>query len=294
MPNGKTICTACNYIYDEAESKASFNSLSDRWVCPECGANKEMFQPCSCVQLADSQYIVETAVGELVAANPHYALIFKKYDIDYCCGGKLTLRQVCKTKNIDSKILIADLKASASLRQDTPESDWNKESLEKLIEHIITDYHVPLRKQLTFIEELARKVARVHARTHPEMVKLLDVLTGFKNQLELHMQKEEMVLFPAIIRLESGQGLKGFGCGGGIDHPITVMTEEHEQAGSALETMRKLTNNYAPPEDACTSFRLLLNSLESLESEMHCHVHKENNILFPRSLQLTNSTVACG
>jgi regulator of cell morphogenesis and NO signaling len=133
--------------------------------------------------------------------------------------------------------------------------------------------------------QLAQKVAKVHGDNHPEMVKLAGIFEHFKMQLELHMQKEEMILFPAIACMESGTPGPAFGCGG-IENPIYVMTQEHEDAGDALSEMSRLTNGYTPPEDACNSFKVLLFSLARLASEMHQHVHKENYILFPRAIAL--------
>lgn len=252
-----------------------------------------MFQPCSCVQVeVPVKLHGDMSVGDLVAKSPQYALTFKKHQIDFCCGGKLTLRQVCAEKDINLAELIAKLMERERDKQGCGQ-DWTKASLKELTEHIIETYHVPLREQLTFIEQLAQKVARVHGQSHPEMVTLLNEFTGFKSQLELHMQKEEVVLFPSIVKLEAGESLRFFGCGGGIDHPISVMLQEHDDAGKALESMRSIANNYIAPPDACNSFRLLLTMLETLETEMHWHVHKENNILFPRSLELMKPTVGC-
>jgi regulator of cell morphogenesis and NO signaling len=116
------------------------------------------------------------------------------------------------------------------------------------------------------------------------MVKVNEIFQTFKTQLELHMDKEEMVLFPGIVATEATGSAQIFGCGGGIEHPIEVMNKEHDDAGGALCAMRILTNDYAPPADACTTYKVLLFSLAQLESQMHQHVHKENNILFPRAL----------
>src|SRR5262249_49565704 len=146
-----------------------------------------------------------------------------------------------------------------------------------------------LREELPRLSQLAEKVARVHGENHPEMTELVDVFKPFREQLELHMQKEELILFPGIAGIEAGGAPRAFGCGGGVEHPIEVMTQEHDDAGEALAKMRRLTNDYTPPADACNTFKVLLHSLANLELDMQQHVHKENNILFPRTLDLAQS-----
>lgn len=304
MANAKTICTACNYIYDEAlgeprqkiEASVAFNELPEQWNCPDCGAAKEMFQPCSCVSLptyektcvAHSSAAISklTPVGELVAQKPSRACVLEQLAIDYCCGGKLSLEQACLKKGLNVEDVLKKLAESDSKGSLTDQTDWNKVQLKELIDHIVSAYHIPLRQELIRTEQLASKVARVHGDNHPEMIEVLNIFKQFKAKLELHMQKEEMVLFPGIKAIESTGTPQIFGCGGGIDHPIEVMTSEHDDAGEDMASMRRLANDYVPPEDACETFKVLLYALAQIESEMHQHVHKENNILFPRALLL--------
>jgi regulator of cell morphogenesis and NO signaling len=311
MSKAKTICTVCNYIYDEVLGEpiqappVKFEELSDEWKCPECGSAKDMFQPCSCVSfqqtcvvhtdpsndLADNAagaLSKTTSVGQLVAERPLRACVLEQYGIDYCCGGKATLEDACfknglKVEEILEKLIAADRK---DVQSSAP--DWTTASLKDLIDHIVTTYHQPLRQELSRIAQLAEKVARVHGDNHPEMIEVLSIFNRFKAQLELHMQKEEMVLFPGIASMEATGTPQIFGCGGGIEHPIEVMNQEHDDAGQALCAMRRLTHDYTPPDDACSTFKVLLFSLGQIESEMHQHVHKENNILFPRALELRN------
>lgn len=323
MANGKSICTVCNYIFDETvgeprkdvPSGTRFENLPEEWLCPDCNSNKEMFQPCSCVDfhsphnhgshqgasqapttcnMSFSKTAVDElsskTVGELVALRPQRAYVFEQFGIDYCCGGKKTLIESCKQKGIPVEELINRLRAADELSPRMDEPDWTKTTLKELVDHIITCYHNPLREQLPRLSQMALKVAKVHGANHPEMVKVSDILSSFKESLEMHMQKEEMILFPAISRIEAGGSPKLFGCGGGIEHPISVMLQEHDDAGEALCAMSKLTNGYTPPPDACNTFRVLLRSLADLESEMHQHVHKENNILFPRALSVAAPT----
>lgn len=314
---GKTICTLCNYIYDEALGEPSqdippalkFDDLSDEWRCPECGSGKDMFQPCSCVSypiyeqtcvahrydgdIADKAATLrKKTIGQLVAEYPLRACVLEQYGIDYCCGGKATLEDACSAKGLSVDELIEKVMDADRKQVQPGEQDWTKASLKSLIDHIISTYHQPLRHELSRIAQLAEKVARVHGDKHSEMIEVRNIFNRFKAQLELHMQKEEMVLFPGIASMEATGTPQIFGCGGGIEHPISVMNQEHDDAGEALCAMRRLTHDFEPPEDACNSFKVLLFSLAQLESEMHQHVHKENNILFPRALDLRGHVLA--
>lgn len=321
MKTSKTICTVCNYIYDEALGEPrqeilplqKFESLADQWKCPECGSDKDMFQPCSCMSLPiyeqtcvthgerknPSQVVTSigvtksASVGQLVADRPARACIMEAYGIDYCCGGKATLEDACLKKGLSVDEVVDKLLA-ADLKEQIAAIDWTKAKLEDLVDHIVSTYHQPLRQELARVALLSEKVARVHGDKHPEMTKVRDVFSHFRAQLELHMQKEEMILFPGIVSMEKTGSPQIFGCGGGIEHPIEMMSQEHDEAGEALCTLRQLTHDYTPPEDACSSFKVLLYSLAQIESEMHQHVHKENNILFPRALALREPVVSCG
>ncbi len=318
MSKTKTICTVCNYIYDEALGEPrlqispalKFEDLPDEWPCPECGSAKDMFQPCSCVSLptyeqtcavhqqdtnpnntlaATAEAISKTtSVGQLVAQRPLRACVLEQYGIDYCCGGKATLEEACRKKGLEVEEVLEKLLAADRKGVQSGDTDWTTASLKELIDHIVSTYHQPVRQELSRVAQLAEKVARVHGDNHPEMVEVLNIFNRFKAQLELHMQKEEMVLFPGIASMEATGTPQIFGCGGGIEHPIDVMNQEHDEAGEALCAMRRLTHDYTPPDDACSSFKVLLSSLAQIESEMHQHVHKENNILFPRALELRN------
>lgn len=314
MGTAKNICTVCNYVFDEMLGEprqnilpsVRFEELGEQWLCPDCGSSKEMFQPCSCVSLsayeetclahkdniqkplssARGSFSKSMPVGQMVAQYPLCACVFEQYGIDYCCGGKITLEEACRRKNLNVVEILTELAKAAKKDIQKVEPDWTSTSLKELIGHIVDTYHEPLRCELRRVLPLAEKVAKVHGENHPEMIDVLKIFAQFKDQLEVHMQKEEIILFPSIASMESRETQQPFGCGGGIEHPIAVMMQEHEDAGEAMNAMSRLTNSYTPPPDACNTFKVLLHSLARIESEMHQHVHKENNILFPRTLKL--------
>lgn len=317
MSNGKTICTVCNYIYDEAIGEPSpgvkpvlkFADLPDEWHCPDCGAAKDMFQPCSCVslpvcepararsslaELLPGNSLAALPVGRLVAEHPEWACVFEQYNLDYCCNGKNSLQEACRNKGVSLDAVLEKLSVIDKNKLPADAQDWMKTSLRELIDHIVVCYHQPLGEELPRLGRLIEKVVRAHGDKHPKLLELADIFKLFREQLELHMQKEELILFPGISGIEAGGPPRVFGCGGGVEHPIEIMMQEHDDAGESLAKMRHLTNDYIPPADACETFKVLLHSLAKLELDMHQHVHKENNILFPRALELATSAVSTG
>jgi len=229
----------------------------------------------------------DTRVGDLVSQNHSRARVLERYRIDYCCGGKTPLAQACAKKGVDVDQVLDALQKQDETASAEPDSDskWNDAPLGELIDNIMTKHHDYLRGELPRLLEKAEKVARVHGYNHPETVQVLEIFRGLKDELEEHMGKEEGVLFPWIRGLETGQGKPPFP-GMKMDQPIACMEHDHDKAGDALETIRTLTNDYTCPPDACNTFRVYYAGLEELEHDMHNHVHKENNILFPNALAL--------
>jgi regulator of cell morphogenesis and NO signaling len=224
---------------------------------------------------------IETPVGQLVAERLSRARVFERLGIDYCCGGKTPLGLVCTRKGLDPYTVLHELAINdaATAADDT---DWSRASLTALADHIETAHHGYLRAELPRLAHLVRKVASVHGDQHPKLQELHQIFDSFRSELETHMLKEERVLFALCRALENASSLPPSHCGS-INNPIRVMVLDHEDAGEALARMRQLTDNFTPPEDACISYRTMLDGLAELERDMHLHVHKENNILFPRA-----------
>lgn len=226
--------------------------------------------------------IDEVTVGQLVADLPARARVFENHGIDYCCGGRRPLAEACKQKGLDPAIIVRDLEALETPA--TPAKNWTTTSLTELAGHIEQTHHAYLRQELPRLDFLTHKVASVHGGNHPSMARVREIFVHFKAELESHMAKEEQILFPICRQLDSAQQSFPMHCGS-VRNPIRVMIAEHDDAGEALEQFRALTNNYTPPADACNTFRALVDSLRQLEADMHQHVHKENNILFPRAVE---------
>lgn len=224
----------------------------------------------------------ETTVGEIVRASPVCARVFENLGIDYCCGGKKPLADACRAKSLDPATVVTMLAAIESGAGAAP-VDADAMSLAALCDHIQHAHHDYLREELPRLDYMTRKVAAVHGAHEPRLVEIRSIFESFAPELAAHIVEEEKDVFPAIRGLE----------GSAVDKPSTLpalrsslakLENEHQHAGAALARFRELTNDYSPPEWACNTFRALYDSLERLETNMHQHVHKENNVLFPKAL----------
>jgi regulator of cell morphogenesis and NO signaling len=227
----------------------------------------------------------EKTVGELVVENPASARVFEKYGIDYCCAGKRSLDDVCRERGVARTALLEELSQTGP--QPLPDArDWRNASLRDLIEHIVSHHHAYLKSELPRISDLFGRVVRAHSEREPVLIEVSEIFGILKEELDAHLMKEEMILFPTILRLEAGAG-SGAPCS--IEHPIARMEYEHESAGRALAQMRHLTRDYYLPDEACNTYRALFATLVELESDLHDHIHLENNILFPHAVNLQTS-----
>jgi len=228
----------------------------------------------------------EKTVGELAAQVPGAARVFEKYHIDYCCGGKHPVGTACRERGIALQTLAQELEHAVTPKAEANELDWNTASLRDLIGHILLRHHAFLRCELPRIAELFAQVVCAHGERQPALFQVREIFTALREELESHMMKEELILFPAIGKLEAAaaRGERASLCS--IEHPVARMQHEHEVAGRAVAEMRHLTRDYAIPEEACDVYRALFAALVGLESDLHRHIHLENNILFPRAATL--------
>jgi regulator of cell morphogenesis and NO signaling len=209
-----------------------------------------------------------TPVGTIVTRRPAAARVFERHGIDYCCGGRASLAEACAPRRLDPAAMLREIEQAVA---PADAIDWASLSPAAMCDAIEERYHRALDRELPRLEALAAKVARAHAARHPVVVAVSEVVQRLSAELTRHMAKEEGVLFP-MIRAN----------GTAPPPPIAVMLVEHEDAGEALRTLRRLTNDYELPEGACNSYRALYAGLAELEHELLSHMHVENNILFPR------------
>lgn len=230
-----------------------------------------------------------STVSQFVLERPDRSRVFDRLGIDYCCGGRKPLAEACAERKIDPQAVLSAIEEDDRLAGgEGCGEDWTKATLAGLCDHVEATHHTYLKEELPRLAAMVQKVARVHGERHPEMVKVAAVFQPFVADMMQHMMKEEQILFPMIRHLESSSGPLCFHCGS-VNNPIRVMVHEHDNAGHDLSQMRELTGGYVPPADACNTFRATLAALDRLEKDMHQHVHKENNILFPRAAELEAS-----
>jgi regulator of cell morphogenesis and NO signaling len=227
----------------------------------------------------------DMTVGQIVTWRPELASVFERLGIDYCCGGQTPLTDACAERGLGVQAVLAALHDAGGTPPRPSERDWSTTRLTELRDHIVATHHAYLNSELPRIAALLDKVVQVHGRRHPELPECRAVFTALRDELESHMQKEERILFPLIAQIEGAQGPVRSHCGS-VQNPIRVMETEHDSAGTALGQLRELTGGYVPPADACNSYRAVLTGLAELEADLHTHIHKENNILFPRAIQL--------
>ena len=232
-------------------------------------------------------------VGEMVVADYRKAEVFRKFGIDYCCGGKKPLDEICRKKNIDPDAVRKELDA-LDLVPRAIDDDLENAPLDRLAAHIVDHHHRYVTESLPILYELTAKVARVHGERHPELLEIAGHFNAIAAELDLHMQKEERMLFPYISRLavaaREGRRIAP-AVFGSVENPVRMMESEHESAGSGMEEIRRLSADFTPPEGACTSYRVLFAKLNEFEQDLHRHVHLENNILFPRAIKMEKEGV---
>lgn len=225
----------------------------------------------------------DPTVGQLVVECPSRARLFERLGIDYCCGGKKPLAQACREKGLDYGAVVQELEnEQAALAQ--AERNWGSASLTDLCDHIEQTHHAYLKQELPHLEFLTNKIAVRHGDSRPALVQVRQVFAALKAEMDSHMMKEERILFPLCRQLDTLDELPSSRCGS-IGNPIEVMIREHEHAGDALAQIRVLTEDYKCPSDACNTYRATFDSLQRLERDLHEHVHKENNILFPKAIR---------
>jgi len=222
-----------------------------------------------------------TTIADIARDVPSSVGVFQQHGIDFCCGGKRPLGSACREQGVDFADILSAIEAS---RQGTSgeSRDWSRQPLGTLIDHILTTYHRPLNDELPRLEAMASKGVQAHGARAPYLARLEAIVNELADDLRMHMRKEEMVLFPAIVSLEQGVHRLSVP----LSAPITMMEHEHDRAGELLTELRLLTDRYEAPEWGCATLRALYAGLQELEAAMHVHVHLENNVLFPRALQL--------
>lgn len=224
---------------------------------------------------------IDRTVGELVAERPGRSRIFQGLGMDFCCQGNKTLKEACEKKGLEASFVVGLIeeegKASSS-----EESNPGELPPAELCQYIVDTHHQFLRDELPRIYAMAKRVAQVHGGHTPTLVEVFEVFCEMAKELEDHMGKEEQILFPAIERMDTDGGVGN----GSLEGPVSVMLREHDDVGAALAKLRELTNGFAPPVEACNTYRALFAGLADLEVDLHKHIHLENSVLFPQAMAM--------
>ena len=227
-------------------------------------------------------------VREIAVEQPHSIRVFERFGIDYCCGGRKPLAEACGEKQISVDEVVAALESAAGSAAPLP-VDWSQKTLGALIEHIEATHHVYVKTELPRLAVLAQKAVNRHGDTQAHLPAMQKLLAQLDEELIHHLGKEEHVLFPFIAKLEGALisgGAHPEACFGTIESPIAMMTSEHDAAGALLAELRRLSDNYTTPVEACPTYHAYYDGLKEFEQDLHQHIHLENNILFPRAIAM--------
>lgn len=234
-------------------------------------------------------------VREIALEMPLTTKVFENHKIDFCCGGNRLVLEACQTAGADAENVLRELSVYLESPAES-ELDWVKTaSLSKLIEYIVDKHHVYTRDEITNLSPLMVKVSGKHGENHAELYALEQLFSELCAELMPHLMKEEQVLFPYINELEDfkiNQAKVPVPHFGTVKNPVGMMMREHDAAGDILKQMREVSGDYKIPENACPSYTALLTRLEAFEKDLHQHIHLENNVLFPKAIELENEIFA--
>ncbi len=237
--------------------------------------------------------LMNETIGQVVAENFRTAAVFYNHGIDFCCRGNRIVNEVCEKKNIDPNQLESELRQA--LKNTGSENDDPKSwSLAKLVDHIIPTHHRYIEEKSPIILQFLAKLCKVHGEAHPELFEIHEHFHSTVGDLAAHLKKEELILFPQIKKLEKAKNTgatwtpPGFGT---VKNPIAMMMQEHEDEGDRFVKISALSDNYTPPADACNTYKITYAMLDEFEKDLHRHIHLENNILFPKAIELESTLV---
>ena len=223
--------------------------------------------------------LLAQTVGSFVVERPSRSKVFEKFGIDYCCGGHKALGEACTEGGLAAEAVLEALRQFDATEPKDESTPWG-DDIAALADHIESTHHAYLHEELPRLSALVERVANAHGGSDPRLLKLRAVWERFRGEMDLHMAKEEQILFPLCRRLAAGAPAGRFHCGS-VRGPVSVMRAEHDDHAVNLGLIKDLTDNFAVPDFACNTYRAMLDALKELEQDLHRHIHKENYILFP-------------
>ena len=235
-------------------------------------------------ELVKSDYNALT-IGKIVARDYRKAMVFKSFGLDFCCGGNIKLETAAAENNLNLNEVIEALEKVDDSTTDIT-SDFNSWPLPQLIDHIVDKHHNYVESTITQLMPLVEKVTMVHGDWRPELKEVKELFIALSQELTAHMKKEELILFPAIKKLVAGYESEGSTCFGSVSNPINMMEHEHDIAGDLMKKINLLTDGYTLPKGACATYTVVYKVLNEFEEDLFRHIHLENNILFPKAIEL--------
>ncbi|MEC5158841.1 iron-sulfur cluster repair di-iron protein [Chryseobacterium sp. MP_3.2] len=229
----------------------------------------------------------EKTIGEFVAEDFRAAQVFRKYKIDFCCKGNRTIEEACENKKVEPADIYKDLENISDLQAGG--IDFNSWPLDLLADYVEKTHHRYVEENSTVLLQYLDKLCKVHGDRHPELFEINSVFIEIAGELASHMKKEELILFPFIKKMVSSKQkgedlvIPHFGT---VESPVAMMKHEHTVVGDLFVKIENLTNNYQFPADACGTYQVTYKMLEDFEKDLHTHIHLENNILFPKAIEL--------
>lgn len=228
---------------------------------------------------------LEKTIGQMVAEDYRIAQVFKNHKIDFCCKGNRSLKEVANKYDLDLEVLRGEIDDAQS-RTNNDNTDFKSWPLDLLADYIEKKHHRYVEEQIPILKQYLNKLCKVHGERHPELLKIDEHFRASAGELAMHMKKEELMLFPWVRKMVKAEKVKEqldrphFGT---VKNPIAMMMQEHENEGDRFRLIAELSDDYNPPADACSTYRVAFSLLKEFEEDLHRHIHLENNILFPKA-----------
>lgn len=233
------------------------------------------------------KFTTQNTLADIVKSDFRAARVFENYNLDFCCKGNRPLSDACSEKKLNADAILQEVNSVLTgASPDKSQEDW---AIDELANHILNTHHVYTKKMLPVIFAHSQKVSEVHGKNHPEVVEIAEIFSRVHDELSSHMMKEEKMLFPFILSMAEAEKNNTQSAAppfGSVSGPISVMEREHVEAGDGFFRIRELSSNYSAPEDACSTYKVLYQELNEFENDLHRHIHLENNILFPKAIEL--------
>ncbi|GJM63907.1 iron-sulfur cluster repair di-iron protein [Persicobacter diffluens] len=222
-------------------------------------------------------------IGQLVAQDYRLAAVFKNFQMDYCCGGDISIKEACQRDGVSEEELTGQL-AEVMRAPKGEQIDFDRWPLDLLADYIEKTHHRYVRQQIPQIQALLKTIVEVHGEHEPHLAEIQNLFEGCAQAMTAHLAKEEIILFPFVREIAENPDAETLSQKD-LSGPLAEMEEEHDGEGNRFKEISRITNAYTPPKDACPTYQQTYAMLKDFEDNLHQHVHLENNMLFPKTRQ---------